>query len=293
MTIPPHSSHRIQPLDVTFYKPLKTAYNVECDKYLKSHPGEKITTKEIAEIFNKAYSRIATPEKAIKGFETTGIYPINPDVFSEDDFVAAENIRNHQNTIPTQQENDILENSTIERTEEKNEISFRDILYMPSSSKAQLPVVESANRKQHAEIFTSTPNKEQLEEKENRKREKLGKENIRNQKIVKQTKRVLDVDGLTKTIICNDNKKCKVGLRRPNISRTCKSLSKIKNIIDSDDSESPDESSSDVGANEEACLVCGEFGKNEIWVRCTSCGQWAHKACTNTEKKNYVCDYCE
>ncbi|KAH1021752.1 hypothetical protein HUJ04_011237 [Dendroctonus ponderosae] len=30
LTIPPHTSHRVQPLDVTFYGPLKTAYNSEC-----------------------------------------------------------------------------------------------------------------------------------------------------------------------------------------------------------------------------------------------------------------------
>ena len=35
LTIPPHISHRIQPLDVTFFGPLKAAYNVECDKYIR------------------------------------------------------------------------------------------------------------------------------------------------------------------------------------------------------------------------------------------------------------------
>ena len=57
------------------------------------------------------------------------------------------------------------------------------------------------------------------------------------------------------------------------------------------DRESLDDRESEI--NEEACLVCGEFGKNEIWLRCISCGQWAHKECTNQERKDYICDDCE
>ncbi|CAF4919927.1 unnamed protein product [Pieris macdunnoughi] len=30
LSIPPHSSHRLQPLDVTFFGPFKRAYNKEC-----------------------------------------------------------------------------------------------------------------------------------------------------------------------------------------------------------------------------------------------------------------------
>lgn len=32
LSLPPHSSHRLQPLDVVFYGPLKKAYNKECDR---------------------------------------------------------------------------------------------------------------------------------------------------------------------------------------------------------------------------------------------------------------------
>lgn len=35
LSLPPHTSHRMQPLDVTFYGPLKAAYKRECDLFLK------------------------------------------------------------------------------------------------------------------------------------------------------------------------------------------------------------------------------------------------------------------
>lgn len=59
VTIPPHTFHRIQPLDLFFFGPLKAAYNNECDKFLRSHPGERITTNEVTEHFNRAFRKIA------------------------------------------------------------------------------------------------------------------------------------------------------------------------------------------------------------------------------------------
>ena len=92
LTIPPHTSHGIQPLNVSFYGPLKTAYHNECDKYLKNHPREKITPNEVADIFNKAFARVTTLEKVQEGFQTTGIFPVDDDVFTNEDFLPAKNI---------------------------------------------------------------------------------------------------------------------------------------------------------------------------------------------------------
>jgi len=86
LCLPPHATHRIQPLDVTFFGPLKTAYNAECDKYMINHVGKRITMYEIAELFAGAYVRTASMNKAVSGFASTGIWPFNPDVFSDDDF---------------------------------------------------------------------------------------------------------------------------------------------------------------------------------------------------------------
>ena len=40
---PPHCTHRVQPLDVVFYGPLKTYFNTETTKWLKNHPGRAVT----------------------------------------------------------------------------------------------------------------------------------------------------------------------------------------------------------------------------------------------------------
>ena len=50
LTIPPHTSHKIQPLDVCFYGPLKKRYNRELDKWMVSNPGKRVTELSLIHI---------------------------------------------------------------------------------------------------------------------------------------------------------------------------------------------------------------------------------------------------
>lgn len=45
-----------------------------------------ITFYKVAGLFGKVYNSTATLQKAINGFESTGLWPFNPDVFTDDDF---------------------------------------------------------------------------------------------------------------------------------------------------------------------------------------------------------------
>ena len=71
VTIPPHSSHRTQPLDVSFFGPLKNAFNRQCDLFMNTQSGRRISQYDIAELFNNAYTTVATMEKAHAGFRNT------------------------------------------------------------------------------------------------------------------------------------------------------------------------------------------------------------------------------
>lgn len=54
-----------------------------------NNPGKLITQFEVAFLFGRAYSRIASLEKAAKSVSSTGIWPNNPTVFGEEDFLPA------------------------------------------------------------------------------------------------------------------------------------------------------------------------------------------------------------
>lgn len=82
LSLPPHTSHRTQPLDLTFFGPLKLQYHRECDLFMKMNSLEKITPYDIALLFSKAYLKTANAEKAVNGFAAAGIWPVEPDKFA-------------------------------------------------------------------------------------------------------------------------------------------------------------------------------------------------------------------
>ncbi|KAJ8945556.1 hypothetical protein NQ318_020403 [Aromia moschata] len=69
-----------------FSQPSTSAYNIECDLYMKSHHYDKIAVGNIAELFGKAYNGVTTIEKGVKGFKITGIYPLDRNLFGEEEF---------------------------------------------------------------------------------------------------------------------------------------------------------------------------------------------------------------
>ena len=85
--LPPHTTHKMQPLDRAVYGPLKVNYNCECDKWMTMHAGQRISQYDQAELFGRAYVRTATMEKSLSGFSCTGLWPFNPDIFTAEDFL--------------------------------------------------------------------------------------------------------------------------------------------------------------------------------------------------------------
>lgn len=90
LCLPPHCSHRIQPLDVSFMKPLSLHYSDELRMWLRSNPGKVVTLFQISMLFGSAFIQSASMLTAIKGFEKPGIWPPSPSVFTDSDFLPAD-----------------------------------------------------------------------------------------------------------------------------------------------------------------------------------------------------------
>ncbi|KAK9739239.1 hypothetical protein QE152_g9187 [Popillia japonica] len=54
-----------------------------------NHPGVPMTIYDIAGVVGKAFPLALTPSNIIKGFERTGIYPFNFDIFDESEFLSS------------------------------------------------------------------------------------------------------------------------------------------------------------------------------------------------------------
>ena len=75
---PPHCTHILQPLDDVPYAALKKKYQKELIAYNFKIAGARMTRTQFFRVFVPAFTQAFTPENIRKGFENTGIYPINP-----------------------------------------------------------------------------------------------------------------------------------------------------------------------------------------------------------------------
>jgi len=76
VSLPPHSTHKMQPLDVGFMKPLKTYYAQEIETWLGSNPGRVVTPFVVWKLFGPAYRRAATMEASVNSFVKLDSLPI-------------------------------------------------------------------------------------------------------------------------------------------------------------------------------------------------------------------------
>lgn len=245
-------------------------------------------------------------------------------VFGEEDFLASDYLLGNKNDTVT-----VLNDSTGSLMEQNEANTYAEVNNLPGTSaqvQNTLPLSEftnppqgpfnlwtpsksilsplpfpmakntrkGANTKQHSTILTATPLKSDLENKERKKKEKLSKDSkqICQEKtnIVKKTRQpkkknksrhVYEFSSSDEEVLASKIKKDNY-LKAPILTS-----SSIDDDDDSDDISTTNES-------ETLCLICREFGKNEVWFRCRGCGRWAHKACSGADDPvKYVYDYCQ
>nr|XP_047132584.1 MFS-type transporter clz9-like [Hydra vulgaris] len=90
LCLPPHCTHKMQPLDISFMKLLTAFYDHNLRKWLRTYPGRVVTQFQIASLFGASYFDAATMTNAINGFKKAGIWPVDRSVFTDADFIEAE-----------------------------------------------------------------------------------------------------------------------------------------------------------------------------------------------------------
>ncbi|CAK1547896.1 unnamed protein product [Leptosia nina] len=89
LTFPPHCSHRLQPLDVTVFGPFKARYRASMNDWMTSNPGKTVTIYNVAQFAKDAFFAAFNMNNISSGFKNTGIWPINKNIFSDEDFLPA------------------------------------------------------------------------------------------------------------------------------------------------------------------------------------------------------------
>lgn len=86
LLFPPHCTHRLQPLDVGVNAPFKNYCAKAQDNWLRNNPGKTMSIYEIPEIVKYALPLAVTSINIMSSFRKTGIWPFDPNVFTDEDF---------------------------------------------------------------------------------------------------------------------------------------------------------------------------------------------------------------
>ncbi|APA10757.1 hypothetical protein sscle_06g055270 [Sclerotinia sclerotiorum 1980 UF-70] len=79
LSLPPHSSHLTQPLDIGCFGPLKRSYSRQIENFIKAHITH-ITKTEFFQAFKAAYIEAISISNGKAGFRGARLIPFNPEI---------------------------------------------------------------------------------------------------------------------------------------------------------------------------------------------------------------------
>ncbi|XP_022816222.1 uncharacterized protein LOC111349354 [Spodoptera litura] len=293
LQLPGHTTHRLQPLDVSFFKPMSTYYTQAIESWMRSHPGSAVTQYQVSRLINEAYERAATIGNVVNGFKATGTWPVNRNIFQDHHFAPAEALISNVEQNDSPKFSTLLSNmqddvpSTSQVTEPSKLEEFKSSLNILSPlPRNNLP--SKGRGAQKAVELTSSPYKNNLEISQ-QKAKQPKKVPLRLNKPIKQ--KIKKMTNLNTTHV-KQNKKL--------IDKTARNKKKIK-IEDSEESTEEEEvivfddsESCDSEDKENDCAKCGrnyydKKGPKVDWIQCVRCHNWNHETCTTNPD---ICDDC-
>ncbi|XP_053392934.1 uncharacterized protein LOC128555225 [Mercenaria mercenaria] len=74
----PNATHILQPCDVGFFSPMKSAWKKNLKHWQLENIGETLTKRQFPAVFKSAWETVSTLENAAHGFRRSGLYPLDP-----------------------------------------------------------------------------------------------------------------------------------------------------------------------------------------------------------------------
>lgn len=85
LLLPPHSSHLLQPMDLTVFKSIKTTWDQRLCSWTRNHKQQKLPKQELSKIICDIWIQL-DKNIIINGFKKSGIYPFNSMVIDRTQF---------------------------------------------------------------------------------------------------------------------------------------------------------------------------------------------------------------
>ncbi|KIO17068.1 hypothetical protein M407DRAFT_41553, partial [Tulasnella calospora MUT 4182] len=94
ISYPPHTTHKLQGLDVACFGPLKVFWAQEQDKWERER-GEPLRKEDFLQAYHHAATRAFTESNIRSAFRATGVWPIDHEIFADEDFAPAQETSTH------------------------------------------------------------------------------------------------------------------------------------------------------------------------------------------------------
>lgn len=188
LSFPPHTSHRLQPLDVSVFGPFQNSRNILLAEWLKEHPGRTMTIHDMGPIFARALEVAATERNIKSGFKAAGIYPLDRQIFQDIDFMPSETTdRAHEPNLldvadsielphnRSQQsiaEEDIAEEDIVDDNDNSNDRSMDLDQTLPALARTSTPTSSVSDLTQYLEEIQPFPKAPPRKPAGNRKQQK-------------------------------------------------------------------------------------------------------------------------
>lgn len=221
VSFPPHTTHRLQPLDVGVFGPFKGSLSVAFNDWMLSNPGKAITIRNLGELSNIAFSRAFSMSNIINAFKKPGIWPVNRQAFDDDDFAASTVTDRDIVVQETEQEiNEHMDTQNIHKDNTCHNVTTRKNLEVPTATSVEAEITASTSgksdikeaskqakpivlddikplpkakredkkreRQSKSKIYTATPEMEEMKKAEEEKQAKLRKNSLKSSKTAKR-----------------------------------------------------------------------------------------------------------
>lgn len=169
ITLHPHTSNHMQPLDKSVFGPFKTYFNTAANELLMSpgHVGKPLTIYDIAGLVGKAFPLAFTPNNICKGFSSTGFHPLNENIYTDADFMPAsysdrpliEKSPTRIDQVPFSQPTA----SGFEVIHGKSTTLISPVIIRPHPKAEPRKETRKGRQKGRSRILTDTPEKQEIE----------------------------------------------------------------------------------------------------------------------------------
>jgi hypothetical protein len=122
-SLPPHTTHKLQPLDVGVFGPFSRAWIDRCDEIVED-TGQEMPHEEFVKEYMAIRRASFKKETILQAWRKSGIRPLNPDIFTDDDYapsIPTSTAAHVPSSYPTRSENNIFDSEDDSRNSENSE----------------------------------------------------------------------------------------------------------------------------------------------------------------------------